>query len=99
MPIINRLTTSVLRRPMRSPIIPNTMPPSGRATKPTANVASASSVAASGLPTTKNCLSNTSTAHAANAKKSYHSSVVPTVQANIRLARFFIAHVSGRFCG
>ncbi len=58
---------------------------------PTAKVASDSNVAASGLPTTKNCLSNTSTAHAANAKKSYHSSVVPMVQANIRLARFLIA--------
>jgi hypothetical protein len=40
-PIIVTVMMSVLRRPIRSPSCPNTMAPSGRATKPSAFVRNA----------------------------------------------------------
>ena len=44
MPISSVVTISVSRRPMRSPMLPNRIPPSGRTAKPTPNVAKAASV-------------------------------------------------------
>ncbi|MCY1560456.1 hypothetical protein D9M68_975890 [compost metagenome] len=98
-PIISRLTTSTFLRPIRSPRMPKTTPPSGRARKPAAKVPSASSVAMKGSAALKKSLSNTSTAHMAKAKKSYHSNVVPTVLATMRLTRFTMvspARLTGR---
>src|SRR5471032_3163759 len=43
-PIITKVITRDFLRPMRSPICPNTMPPNGRAKKPTANVPNAAMV-------------------------------------------------------
>ena len=43
-PIITRVITRDFLRPMRSPIWPNTMPPNGRAKKPTAKVPKAAMV-------------------------------------------------------
>ena len=44
MPISSVVTISVSRRPMRSPMLPNRIPPSGRTAKPTPKVAKAASV-------------------------------------------------------
>jgi hypothetical protein len=47
---------------MRSPRWPKMIPPSGRATKPTANEANAARVATTGSPVAKNSRLNTSDA-------------------------------------
>src|SRR2546421_11408423 len=54
-----------------------TMPPIGRAAKPTAYVLNASSVPTNGSNVGKNSLLNTSAAAVLYRKKSYHSIVVP----------------------
>ncbi len=54
--------TSILRRPTRSPKWPNTMPPSGRAMKPTPNVANDSRIPAAGEALGKNSFGKTSAA-------------------------------------
>jgi hypothetical protein len=53
---------SIRLRPIRSPKWPNRIAPSGRATNPTANVASDASVPASGENDGKNTAPNTSAA-------------------------------------
>src|SRR5215472_18421381 len=72
-----RLHTSTRFRPKRSPSTPNTTPPSGRVTKPTAYVISDSSTAFRGSTVGKNTRSNTSAAADAKTKKSYHSTSEP----------------------
>ena len=47
-PMITKVRTRTVLRPVRSPKCPKTMPPIGRATKPTAYVANESSVPTSG---------------------------------------------------
>ena len=47
-PMISSVTTRTVLRPFRSPKCPKTMPPSGRATNPTAAVANARSVPTAG---------------------------------------------------
>ncbi len=59
-PISIRLSTSSFLRPIRSPKWPKTMPPTGRAMKPTANVANDFRVP-SGSPG-KNTVGNTTAA-------------------------------------
>ena len=61
-PISTTLMIRVGRRPMRSPRLPNSTAPSGRATKPTPNVANAASAAACGSSSVKKRRLNTSAA-------------------------------------
>ncbi|MCY1216923.1 hypothetical protein D9M72_288130 [compost metagenome] len=61
-PIIMSVVISAFLRPMRSPQWPNTMPPSGRAKKPTAKVPNDASVLRKGSPPGKNSGPNTSAA-------------------------------------
>ena len=61
-PMISSEITSIDLRPTRSPKWPKMMPPSGRATKPTAKVANAASVPAVGSTFGKNSSSKTSAA-------------------------------------
>jgi hypothetical protein len=61
-PIITTVISRHARRPMRSPRWPKMIPPSGRATKPTANEANAARVATTGSPVAKNSRLNTSEA-------------------------------------
>ena len=61
-PITSVVMISVSRRPMRSPRCPKRMPPKGRATKPTPNVAKATSVPAPGTASEKKRSPNTSAA-------------------------------------
>jgi hypothetical protein len=77
-PMMSSDRTSIDLRPMRSPKWPKTMPPSGRAAKPTPKVASAASVPMVGSTFGKNSLSKMSAAAVPYRKKSYHSIVVPT---------------------
>ncbi len=58
-PIRNIVSASVFLRPMRSPTWPNTNPPMGRTTKPTANVANDSSVPTNVVWSGKNAWLNT----------------------------------------
>jgi hypothetical protein len=76
-PMISRDSTSIDLRPTRSPKCPKTMPPSGRAAKPTAYVLNARRVPTSGSASGKKSLSKTSAAAVPYKKKSYHSIVVP----------------------
>ncbi len=62
MPMSTSAATMTRLRPTRSPMCPARIPPMGRATKPTANVAKAAIVAASGSVTGKNSLPITSEA-------------------------------------
>src|SRR3954447_11943210 len=80
-PMITSVSTSIDLRPSRSPKCPNTTPPSGRATNPTAYVPNAASVPLRGEKVGKNRTLKTSAAAVPYRKKSYHSMVVP-----IRLA-------------
>ena len=59
-PIIISVVTSMDLRPSLSPKCPKTMPPSGRAKKPTVLVAKAAIVAASGSICVKKSFPNTS---------------------------------------
>jgi hypothetical protein len=61
-PITSVVMMSVARRPMRSPMWPNRMPPSGRNTKPNPNVRNAVSVPTAGSACGKNSWPNTSAA-------------------------------------
>ena len=61
-PMISRVITRTVLRPDLSPKWPKTMPPSGRATKPTAAVANASSVPTAGSKLGKKSWLNTSAA-------------------------------------
>ncbi|SLH24045.1 Uncharacterised protein [Mycobacteroides abscessus subsp. abscessus] len=63
-PISSSATTSIFLRPIRSPKCPMTMPPSGRATKPTAKVANDRMVASQGSTPEKNKGANTTAADA-----------------------------------
>jgi hypothetical protein len=63
------------------------MPPSGRATKPTAAVLNPSRVPVSGSKFGKNSLVNTSGAAVVYRKKSYHSSEVPISPATMTRPR------------
>jgi len=76
-PMMSREITSIDLRPTRSPKWPKTMPPTGRAANPTANVANADSVPISGSAFGKNSLLKTSAAAVPYRKKSYHSIAVP----------------------
>src|SRR6185436_1783380 len=76
-PMIKSEITSMDLRPTRSPKWPNTIPPTGRAAKPTPKVAKAASVPIVGDTLGKNSLSKTSAAAVPYKKKSYHSMVVP----------------------
>ena len=60
--MMKRVITSIRLRPTRSPMWPNTAPPRGRARKPTAYVAKAASVPASGSKFGKKRTLKTSTA-------------------------------------
>ena len=60
--MVTREMTSIFLRPTRSPKWPNTMPPMGRARKPTPRVAKESSAPMSGLVFGKNNLGKTSAA-------------------------------------
>src|SRR5262245_50525606 len=72
------VVTSVDFRPILSPKCPNTIPPSGRAKKPTAYVLNDAICAANGSSVDgKNSLSKTSAAAVPYRKKSYHSIDVP----------------------
>ena len=77
-PIIINVMISMLLRPSLSPKWPKIKPPSGRVTKPTANVVYASSVDTTGSPPGKNSLLKTIPATTPYRKKSYHSIVAPT---------------------
>ncbi|MCY1442969.1 hypothetical protein D9M71_593630 [compost metagenome] len=77
MPMPTMVTMSVLRRPILSPITPKIMPPMGRATSPTPNVAKAAMAAAVAFWLAKNWTLKTSAAAALKRKKSYHSMAVP----------------------
>jgi hypothetical protein len=76
-PIKNKLAISAGLRPWRSPNMPNNRPPSGRVTKPTPYVINDKSTPVAGATSGKNTRSKTSAAAEANAKKSYHSIMVP----------------------
>jgi hypothetical protein len=80
-PIIVNVITSVVFRPLRSPMWPKTSPPTGRATNPTANEANAASVPANSEKVGKNSRPNTSADAVPKMKKSYHSMEVPTMLA------------------
>jgi hypothetical protein len=58
-PVSSSVVTSTRLRPTRSPKWPNTIPPSGRARKPTPNVASEANVPATGDTDGKNSVPNT----------------------------------------
>ena len=58
-PIVVSVATRTALRPTRSPKWPHNTPPTGRATKPTAKVANAANVPASGLDEGKNSLPKT----------------------------------------
>jgi hypothetical protein len=58
-PMISIVNARLRLRPTRSPIWPNTSPPMGRMTNPTAKVANASSVPTKELSLGKNTLLNT----------------------------------------
>ena len=58
-PMISMVATRVFFRPIRSPMCPKIRPPTGRATKPTAKVANASSVPTAGSLLGKNNFGNT----------------------------------------
>src|ERR1700722_5154980 len=87
MPIINSVATSTGLRPKRSPMMPNTTPPSGRTTKPTPNVRNASSVPVNGSLFGKKRSPNTNAAAVPYRKKSYHSSAEPILAARITRRR------------
>jgi hypothetical protein len=53
-PMVSSVTRNVYLRPIRSPIRPNTIAPSGRTPKPAPNVARLASNAARSLPGGKN---------------------------------------------
>ena len=76
-PMSISVVTSIDLRPILSPKWPKTMPPTGRAKKPTAYVAKAAIVPASASKFGKNSLLNTSADAVPYRKKSYHSMVVP----------------------
>ncbi|MNT69841.1 hypothetical protein D3C72_2081830 [compost metagenome] len=59
MPIISKVMTSDFLRPIRSPTWPKTMPPTGRAKKPTAKVPNAAMVLNRLLSEGKNSAPNT----------------------------------------
>ena len=59
MPMISMVNARLRLRPIRSPIWPNTSPPIGRMTNPTAKVANASIVPTRELALGKNTLLNT----------------------------------------
>ncbi len=59
MPMMSMVSARLRLRPIRSPMWPNTNPPTGRMTNPTANVANASSVPTSELSLGKKTLLNT----------------------------------------
>lgn len=61
-PMSRMAVTSTGLRPYLSPKWPETIPPMGRATKPTATVANELSAATTSLPVAKNVLLNTSAA-------------------------------------
>ena len=61
-PIITTVIRRHARRPIRSPRCPKMIPPSGRATKPTANEANAAAVATTASSVAKNRRLNTSDA-------------------------------------
>jgi len=69
-------------RPYRSPIQPNSAPPTGRITKPAANVPKAASVDEVGSCAGKKC-APIWRAKKPNRAKSYHSSMLPTIPATI----------------
>jgi hypothetical protein len=77
MPMINSEITSIDLRPTRSPKWPKMMPPTGRAAKPTPNVANAASVPTVGSAVGKNSSLKISAAAVPYRKKSYHSIAVP----------------------
>ena len=68
-------------RPLRSPMWPKIIPPTGRATNPTANEANAASVPANSEKVGKNSRPKTSADAVPKMKKSYHSMEVPTMLA------------------
>lgn len=57
--MISVVSTSVARRPIRSPMWPKSIPPSGRNTKPTPNVAKAATDPTAGSLLRKNRSPNT----------------------------------------
>ncbi|MFC7745143.1 hypothetical protein ACFQXA_36025 [Nocardiopsis composta] len=79
--------TSTGLRPYLSPRWPPTTPPSGRARKPTANVANDASTPATGLNSGKNSDPNTRAAATLNTKNSYHSTVAVAAAAPATILR------------
>ena len=76
--MIISVTINMFLRPSLSPKWPNISPPSGRVTKPTANVVYASNVDTTGSLPGKYSLLKTMPATTPYRKKSYHSIVAPT---------------------
>ncbi len=77
-PIVIIAVASVVLRPMRSPICPNTTAPTGRARNPTVKVLKeAINATNEGRVAEKNTVGKTSAAAVAYRKKSYHSILAP----------------------
>ena len=78
MPMPITVMSSTFLRPTVSPIAPKIAPPTGRATRPTPNVANAAMALSVALSVAKYCTLKTSAAAAEKRKKSYHSIALPT---------------------
>lgn len=92
-PIICRVRISIFLRPILSPKWPKIMPPSGRATKPTAKVAKARMVPTPSENSGKKSLLNTSPATTPYRKKSYHSMTAPTREDKTTRRRLFRSRI------